>query len=589
MRLLKLLLLLFKKLSFRRNIEILFVILMLVILSNSELLGLLTVKETISSITNNASSDYVFLKFIYKFFPDNFSYVQKNALLLILITSNTLFFRIFSSWCSLRIVAKTNNDIATLAYKNILYQPYRLHLKRNSSEIVSLLTFDAIRGGDAIGNILLIATSIFVSLGIIIGLLIVNWKLSILSFLLVFSFYLLFNLRVKKRIKTTGKFISDASDFQTRLISESIGNIRNVLLDNNQNFYANIFRNLNKKLRIKSSDVIFITIIPRYLIESIGIIALSIYLYILSSSQASLENIFSYIGVIAYGSQKLLPSINNIYSSYSDIYYAQGSLEKTIKALYISNDEGNEKEADIREKDKLDFEKIEFRNLSFDFGDNQSPILNNIDLSIYKGSKIGIIGATGSGKSTLIDIIMGLIKPSSGQILVNGKDLYESKDKDFLYKWRSIISHVPQNIFIADNSIEENIALGISSELINEDLLKESTKIAELYGFVKDLKYKFKTRVGEKGSRLSGGQKQRIGIARAIYKSPKILIFDEATSALDNKTEEKIIENINCLSKDTTLIMIAHRTSTLKFCDHIFQIDNKKLIYRGAPEDTFKL
>lgn len=589
MKLLKLLLLLFKKLSIRRNIEIFFVIIMLIILSNSELLGLLTVKETISSITSDSQSNYVFLNSLYNAFPDNFSYVERNAILLIIITLNTLFFRIFSSWCSLRIVAKINNDIATLAYKNIMYQPYRFHLKRNSSEIVSLLTFDALRGGDAIGNILLIATSIFVSLGIIIGLLIVNWKLSTLSFLLVFSFYLLFNLRVKNRIKTAGNFISDASDFQTRLISESIGNIRNVLLDNNQNFYAKIFKNLNKKLRIKSSNVVFITIIPRYIIESIGIVALSIYLYFLSISEASLESTFSFIGVIAYGSQKLLPSINNIYSSYSDIYYAQGSLGKTLKALYISEEEENEREVNFTKKDELIFEKIELQNLFFDFGDNESPILNNINFSIHKGSKIGIIGSTGSGKSTLIDIIMGLLKPSKGEILINGKKLYADSDKEFLYKWRSMISHVPQSIFIADNSIEENIALGINPSLINESLLKKSTKIAELYSFVKNTKLKFKTRVGEKGSRLSGGQKQRIGIARAIYKKPKILIFDEATSALDSDTEEKIINNINSLSKDTTLIMIAHRTSTLKFCDKIYQIEKNKLVSKGGPKEAFDL
>ena len=589
MRLANLIFLFIKKITISRKLEIIGVIIMLIILSNSELLGLILVKETISSIVNKTESNYQFLNFLYNVFPSETSSVEKNAVLLIIITINTLFFRIFSAWWSLRIVAKTNNDIATVAYKNIIYQPYKYHLKRNSSEVVSLLTFDALRGGDAIGNILQISTSILVSFGIILGLLIVNWKLSILSFLIVFSFYTLFNILVKRKIKTNGKFISDASNIQTRLISESIGNIRNILLDSNQNFYSKIFKKLNRQIRVRSSDVVFMTIIPRYLIESIGIIALSIFLYFLSKNAANIENTFSYIGVIAYGSQKLLPSINNIYSSYSDLYYAQESLEKTLKALYINEKQENEQNINIKESEKLNFEKIEFKNIFFKFDKDHDQILEDLNFSIKRGSKIGIIGPTGSGKSTLIDLIMGLIKPTKGEILINDKDLFNGSDNEFLYKWRSIISHVPQSIFISDCSIEENIALGINQKLIKQNLLIDASKISELYDFIMNAKYKFKMNVGEKGARLSGGQRQRLGIARAIYKMPKVLILDEATSALDNYTEKKIIKNINNLSNDITLIMIAHRTSTLKYCDEIYEIQNKKLILKGTPKNALEL
>ena len=303
----------------------------------------------------------------------------------------------------------------------------------------------------------------------------------------------------------------------------------------------------------------------------------------------TLENTISYIGVIAYGSQKLIPSINNIYSSYSDIYYAQASLEKVLKTLYFPDKEEIEKDVNLKAKKELEFEKIEFKNLYFNFGKNQKNILDNIDLTICRGEKIGIIGSTGSGKSTFIDIIMGLLKPSEGEIIINGKNLYGNSEEEFIYEWRSIISHVPQSIFITDNSIEENIALGTNRNSIDQRLLVESSKIAEIYDFIVNTKHKFRTQVGERGSRLSGGQKQRIGIARAIYKKPKILIFDEATSALDSHTENKIINNISKLSTNTTLIMIAHRTSTLRFCDQIYQIKNNKLISRGTPEKTFDL
>ena len=583
----KILFLFYKKLTLRRKFEIIGVLILLIVLSNSELIGLLIVKETISSLATDINTKNLSINFIYKLLPSNFSYVEKNAILLVFFTLNTLIFRVMTTWFSLRIVARTTNEVATLAFKNLIYQPYKIHLKRNSSEVVSLLTFDAQRAGDLIGNILLISTSLSVSIGIVIGLFLVNWKLSTFSFLIVISFYLSFNLLFKKNFKSSGKFITDSLDLQTRVISESIGNIRNVLLDHNQKFYYKFFQELNLKIRLKGSKVIFATVIPRYLIESIGLIALATYLFFVSKSGMSLQNTLSYIGAIAYGSQKLLPSINTIYTSFSDIIFAQGPLEKIIKALYIDFSEENFETIDSHKKETLNFDKIKLENIYFNFESSKNIILKDIDMSIYKGSKIGLIGETGSGKSTFIDLVMGLLEPSEGEILIDGRNLFDDRDKAFLYNWRSIIAHVPQSIFISDTTIEENIALGIDSKLVNKELLKESARISELWEFIESTQYKFKTFVGEGGSRLSGGQRQRIGIARAIYKKPKLLIFDEATSALDNNTEKKIIKNINDFSSDITLLMIAHRLSTLEICDHIYEIKNKKIIYKGTPKNLF--
>tara|TARA_B100000963_G_C22607685_1_gene663404 strand:- start:367 stop:2130 length:1764 start_codon:yes stop_codon:yes gene_type:complete len=583
----KILFLFYKKLTLRRKFEIIGVLILLIVLSNSELIGLLIVKETISSLATDINTKNLSINFIYKLLPSNFSYVEKNAILLVFFTLNTLIFRVMTTWFSLRIVARTTNEVATLAFKNLIYQPYKIHLKRNSSEVVSLLTFDAQRAGDLIGNILLISTSLSVSIGIVIGLFLVNWKLSTFSFLIVISFYLSFNLLFKKNFKSSGKFITDSLDLQTRVISESIGNIRNVLLDHNQKFYYKFFQELNLKIRLKGSKVIFATVIPRYLIESIGLIALATYLFFVSKSGMGLQNTLSYIGAIAYGSQKLLPSINTIYTSFSDIIFAQGPLEKIIKALYIDFSEENFETIDSHKKETLNFDKIKLENIYFNFESSKNIILKDIDMSIYKGSKIGLIGETGSGKSTFIDLVMGLLEPSEGEILIDGRNLFDDRDKAFLYNWRSIIAHVPQSIFISDTTIEENIALGIDSKLVNKELLKESARISELWEFIESTQYKFKTFVGEGGSRLSGGQRQRIGIARAIYKKPKLLIFDEATSALDNNTEKKIIKNINDFSSDITLLMIAHRLSTLEICDHIYEIKNKKIIYKGTPKNLF--
>ncbi len=581
----KILFLFIKKLTLRRKFEIIGVLALLIILSNLELIGLLVVKETISSLTSEIYNENLSINFIYKLLPSNYSYPEKNALLLVFFTFNTLIFRTMAIWFSQRIVARTTNEIATLAFKNLIYQPYKHHLKRNSSEVVSLLTFDAQRAGDLVGNILLIATSISVSVGIIIGLFLVNWKLSTFSFLIIISFYLFFNILFKKKFKSSGQFITDSLNLQTRIISESIGNIRNVLLDHNQKFYYKFFQALNLKIRLKGSKVIFATLIPRYLIESIGLIALATYLFFMSKSGLNIQNTFSYIGAIAYGSQKLLPSINTIYSSFSDIIFAQGPLKKIINAIYIDDLEENFEIIKLNQKEIFNFKQISLKNICFSFENNENNILDDINISIEKGSKIGIIGETGSGKSTFIDLVMGLLQPTNGEILIDGKSLFNKADKEFLYKWRSIVAHVPQTIFISDATIEENIALGIDSNLVNKELIKKSAMIAGLSDYIENTKYKFQTFVGEGGSRLSGGQRQRIGIARAIYKKPKLLIFDEATSALDNKTEKLIIKNIDKFSSDITLVMIAHRLSTLEICDRIYEIRGKKIIYKGSPKE----
>lgn len=217
---------------------------------------------------------------------------------------------------------------------------------------------------------------------------------------------------------------------------------------------------------------------------------------------------------------------------------------------------------------------IQLKDISFKYPENQKWIFKNINFEIKKGDRIGLIGVTGSGKSTLVDIIMGLLTPSEGNIYIDGVQLAPQN----LKIWQNLISHVPQNIYLSDTSIIENIAFGVDKNKIDYKLAIECAKKAKIYDSIESLPQKFDTIVGERGSKLSGGQRQRIGIARALYKNAKIIVFDEATNALDNATEKKVIDSINLIDKEITLIFIAHRLSTLDKCNKIIKVEEEKII-----------
>ena len=285
-------------------------------------------------------------------------------------------------------------------------------------------------------------------------------------------------------------------------------------------------------------------------------------------------NFISYLPIIGsfiYAFQRLLPLTQQIYAASANYKYKSTVIKDVVNDL----EEGKNNKALYLSRQKIDFKKdISFKNISFDFN-NENKILNNLNFTISKGDIVGIYGETGSGKSTLLDIIMGLVSPTRGVINI---DKFNISPNNFIFNWTINFSHVPQNIFLKEASIEENIAFGLEPEDIDFDLLVKSAKVAHIYNFIKNTEKGFKTMVGERGILLSGGQRQRIAIARAIYKSRKILVLDEATSALDEITEEKILNSIVNMDKNLTIIMVTHRTSTLKKCSRIFRVIDKKII-----------
>ena len=347
-------------------------------------------------------------------------------------------------------------------------------------------------------------------------------------------------------------------------MQEGLGGIRDVLIDGSQKFYCKLFRTSDLLQRRAAANNSFVMNSPRNVMEALGMVLIAIFAYIITQ-QGDISAAIPVLGTLALGAQRILPALQQMYGAYSKFKGARSSVEDVIKLLqqpmptYVNQPLLS----------PIAFEQaIILKNLSFRYNQKTPWVLKDVNLKINKGTRIGFIGVTGSGKSTLIDIIMGLLSPSQGKISIDNQAI---NDKN-LRAWQAHIAHVPQNIYLSDSTIEENIAFGVSKEKINHSQVKKAAKQAQITELIESWEKGYQTFVGERGIRLSGGQRQRIGIARALYKQANVLVFDEATSALDNKTEQAVMKNIEDLGKEITILIIAHRLTTLKGCDQIVEL-----------------
>ena len=367
------------------------------------------------------------------------------------------------------------------------------------------------------------------------------------------------------------KVIAKKNDEVIRILQESLGGIREIIIDNTHKFYVDSFKNIDYEFRMAQSARTIIGQSPRYWMEAIGMVLIAIFSYYLAITSESFTSVVPILGTIALAAQRMLPVMQLAYASWANIQSGSYSIEDILDIL---KEEHDSIENNINSNKLLFNNAIELKNVDFYYQNCDKPTLKNINLKIDKGQKIGIVGETGSGKSTLMDIMMGLLIPSSGSILIDGKKI----DLSNIKSWQSKISHVSQSIFLIDASINENIAFGVAKDKIDNDLIETISRCSESYNFISKMKDGFNSKVGERGTQLSGGQLQRIGIARALYKRKEVLFFDEATSALDLATENKIMENIYSSGDATTLIMIAHRIETLKNCDFIIEMSEGQIL-----------
>ncbi len=480
--------------------------------------------------------------------------------------------RIINLALSNNLAALIGSDLSYDCYKKTLYQPYLMHTNQNTSKIIGVLT-DFINGTViALNAYLQMMTAFIISIFLLITLCTLNIKVASTVILIIIIFYIFISIILRQKFKANSLIISKATESQIKRIQEGLGAIRDLLLSGTQSFYLKKFEISDKRKRLKRGENNFLGSSPKFALESIGLILIAIIAYKYSNQNNKSEDIIPFLGALALGAQKLLPACQQVYLNWSCVKQFNYEIDEVIKLLV-------QKVEDDRMTSfnkKLNFKKsISIKNLSFAYDKNSSFRLKGINIIINRGDRLGIIGKTGSGKSTLIDIMMGLIKPDSGQINLDGINLLETNNNK---SWKASIAHVPQNIYLTDSSIEENIAFGIKRENIDYELVKLCAKKAQIDEYIKKLSNGYKTFIGERGVKLSGGQKQRIGIARALYRKAKILFLDEATSALDNETEKDFLKALDNLSNDITLVIVAHRLTTIKKCNKIIELKEGEII-----------
>jgi ATP-binding cassette, subfamily B, bacterial PglK len=462
-------------------------------------------------------------------------------------------------------------DLSINIYRRTLYQPYATHVARNSSEVInSIITKTNTVINYILTPILILISSITILVGIIAALFVINIDVALSASIGFGLLYWLVIRYTKNHLKNNSQIIADQSTQMLKSLQEGLGGIRDVLIDDTQELYCQLYRNADLPLRRASGNNQFIGGSPRYAMEAIGMVLIAGLAYMLTQQQGGIATAIPVLGALALGAQRLLPVLQQAYFSYSSIKGAKSSFEDVLDLLDQSLPECvNQPTPKAIQFDK----EIKLTNLSFRYTQESPWILKNINLSLKKGSHIGFIGSTGSGKSTLLDIIMGLLPATEGDLIIDQQPINDKSRRS----WQMHIAHVPQNIYLSDSSIEENIAFGVSKDKIDYQRVRKAAQQAQIAQLIEQWQEGYQTFVGERGVRLSGGQRQRIGVARALYKKANVLIFDEATSALDNETEREVMEAVKDLGGEITVLIIAHRLTTLKDCDKVVKLDNLTL------------
>ena len=474
------------------------------------------------------------------------------------------YFRIIHLKKSLKLMHEIGLSINLRIYRIILNKKYLFFVNVSSNKIISLLTTDSrIVLNDVIWPFLNIITTSLVTISILGGLLFFDFQVTMFVMLSICLIYYL-KLRLSNEIlKKNSQNISDKSIKSLKIINESVGGIRDVLVNKLQGFYIKELESNEKELKVALISNQFIGMMPKYILESSGMILILVISTLMVIGGKDRNNVITSVGVLIFAIQRLIPIMQQLYISITQIKGARQSLREILDLLK------QEKDNSVIEKSKLDFKnQIKFKNVNFAY-DKNKIIISDFNYEIKKGEKVGVIGKTGAGKSTLIDLFLGFLPSGSGCIEVDGVMLHEGN----LSKWQNNVSIVPQSIFLADTSIIENIAFGMTKEEIDVELVKRVCKLALIDEFFASLSEGYETKIGERGVRLSGGQRQRIGIARALYSQKEILILDEATNALDAETEKEIMQNICSSDVSQTILIISHNHSTLDQCNKIIDLN----------------
>ncbi len=499
------------------------------------------------------------------------------ASLFALATLVTAALRLLLSLMSQRFAFGFGHDLSVEIQRRLLHQSYLFHLRHHSSELlaslgkVDHLVYDLVLQG------LQAVSAALIALFVLAVLFSLDPLSASLAALLVGGLYALALLAARKRLAAHAKTIGSAYEQRLKAVQESLGGIRDVIIDRSQPLQLERFRAIDERFMRARAETLFLASAPRFLVESLGLIMIALLAVMIAGRSGGLTAALPVLGALALGAQRLLPLMSQLFAGWANLTTSRPIVSELAALVTLPVPSEQVPVAPVAFAEAITFDDV-----SFHYPDRPVLALYGLSLAIPKGARVAITGRTGSGKSTLADLMMGLIVPHAGQICVDGEALSGER----LVGWRQSVAHVPQAIFLADTNIAANIALSDSSP--DFERVKHAAQAAQLSGFIDSLPEGYETKVGERGVRLSGGQRQRLGLARAIYKRAPLLVLDEATSALDNETEAAVLAALGELhAEGCTIVIIAHRLSTVAQCDPIFVLEDGALAQSGSYDDLF--
>ena len=566
----------FLHISKKRKNQFLLLLFITIVVSLFEMLSIASVVPFIKATTdeNFLEEKYLILKFI----------TISNKEEAIIITGLIFAFFIFINsilrciliYISTKLANIVTAELSIKIYTASLFETYSEHISKQTGNIISAVTQKVYQTYYTISGVINFVSSIFILVALLSILILINPRVMFFSFIFFSFLYLIMVLLGKKILKKNSQIINDEQNRIIFNLQNGLGVFRDIILDKNHKYFIDIFARANlSKARSQAANEI-IQQSPRYILEAMGIVLVVVLIifwkFFLGNSNTIIE-VFPILAALAVGAQKILPLINTLYQN---LTVFKGNIYQVNEVVNIlTKYEEKEKLKTLVIEQKIKFNNlISFKNVNFSYKDSKEYILEDINFEIKKGSKVGIIGKSGEGKSTLLDLLMGLLEPKSGAIYIDGIKLSSST----ISSWQSKISHVPQRLFLSDSSFLENIALGKLTKDIDFQKVESVSKKARLHDFITNFNKGYYEQVGERGIKLSGGQIQRVGLARSLYKNSEVIIFDEATNSLDIETERLIMKELYSLDKNLTIIIVAHRLDTLSQCDLIFEVKKKKII-----------
>jgi ABC-type multidrug transport system fused ATPase/permease subunit len=561
-----------------------FVLLIMILISAIlDVIGLASIMPLIALLSN---PDFIknnsIINNVYNFFDfrDPKIFLFYTCLFYFLFFLFSMVFKAVTIYLQLRFSLMCEYSIGRRLLKNYLYQPYAWFLDRHSSDLAK----NILSAINQIINQAFLPTFNFVAQGLVslfitLFLIYVNPKLSLIVGLTLGFMYTIIYKFFSSKLNLIGKERVKNDQDRFTAVSNAFGAIKETKIGNLEDFYTKVFSGPAKKFAKNQSSALIIGQLPKYILEAIAFGGLLLIILYLMKESDNFTSTLPILSLYIFAGYKLMPALQQLYLSLTSLRYVNPVINSLDKDRITQNH--------IEfSKNKLNFEKyISLENISYRYPKSFKNSLDNISIKIPIRTTVGLIGTTGSGKTTIVDLILGLLDPHEGNIKIDNIVL----DRTNLNSWQKNIGYVPQQIFLTDQSISANIAFGVESDLIDHQAVEYASKIANLHDFVNsELKEKYDTIIGERGIRLSGGQRQRIGIARALYHKPKVLVLDEATNSLDNLTEQAVMEAVYNLSNKITIILIAHRISTIKKCDQVFLMSQGRIITSGNYNELSK-